>query len=437
MFRYTPRCGRRWPAMSSTWPAVELGSSARLVRRAVGASECRGKRYVGLEHIGEGTLAITSTGDGDLVESAKSEFRAGDILFGKLRPYFRKVAIAPFDGVCSTDIWVVRPVRGVDPRFLFYRLASTEFVEAASRGAEGTRMPRAKWGFVSRLAFPLPPLAIQKRIAQILGTFDDKIELNRRMNETLEAMARAIFKSWFVDFDPVHAKAAGRDTGLPKRIADLFPSGFQSSELGLIPKGWEVATVSDVAGLNLHCVRSDYPYEQIEYVDISSVSAGRLCQTARYGLRDAPSRAQRLVRHGDTIWSCVRPNRRSFLFIQFPPENLVVSTGFAVITPRRATPSYLHAWVTADSFVDYLAASADGSAYPAVRPEYFARAAILVPPPAVLAAHEGAVGPLHAASAKSWAGAERLALLRDTLLPKLLSGELPVPEAETIISEVT
>ena len=94
---------------------------------------------------------------------------------------------------------------------------------------------------------PLPPLAEQRAIAHILGTLDDKIELNRRMNETLEAMARALFKSWFVDFDPVRAKAEGRDPGLPKPLADLFPDSFEDSELGEIPKGWEVGTLGDVA----------------------------------------------------------------------------------------------------------------------------------------------------------------------------------------------
>lgn len=231
--------------MNDNWPIAKIGDCASLVRHTLGPDACNGEKYIGLEHIGEGSLTITSTGDGTLVQSAKSKFQAGDALFGKLRPYFRKVAIAPFDGVCSTDIWVIRAKTGTDQRFLFYRLASQEFIDAATRGSEGTKMPRAKWEFVSRFAFPLPPLPIQKRIAHILGTLDNKIELNRRMNETLEAMARSIFKSWFIDFDPVHAKAARRNTGLPNPIADLFPSEFQNSELGLIPKGWGVLRFSE------------------------------------------------------------------------------------------------------------------------------------------------------------------------------------------------
>src|SRR6185437_3399413 len=93
---------------------------------------------------------------------------------------------------------------------------------------------------------PLPPIHEQRAIAHILGTLDDKIELNRKMNETLETMARALFKSWFVDFDPVHAKAEGRDTGLPQPLADLFPDSFEDSELGEIPKGWAIGRFGDV-----------------------------------------------------------------------------------------------------------------------------------------------------------------------------------------------
>ena len=100
---------------------------------------------------------------------------------------------------------------------------------------------------VPNFALRIPPLAEQRAIAHILGTLDDKIELNRRMNETLEAMARALFKSWFVDFDPVRAKAEGRDPGLPKPLADLFPDSFEDSELGEIPKGWEVRGSDEIA----------------------------------------------------------------------------------------------------------------------------------------------------------------------------------------------
>jgi type I restriction enzyme S subunit len=112
--------------------------------------------------------------------------------------------------------------------------------------AIGATMPNLNEGIIRSFPFQIPPLHEQHAIAHILGTLDDKIELNRRMNETLEAMAQALFKSWFVDFDPVRAKAEGRDSGLPKHIANLFPDSFEDSELGEIPKGWEVKTLGEM-----------------------------------------------------------------------------------------------------------------------------------------------------------------------------------------------
>ena len=108
-------------------------------------------------------------------------------------------------------------------------------------------MPRAQWKHASRFQIRIPPFDEQRKIAEVLGVLDDKIELNRRMNETLEAMARALFKSWFVDFDPVCAKMEGRDTGLPKPIADLSPNRLADSECGEIPQGWKAGCLADIA----------------------------------------------------------------------------------------------------------------------------------------------------------------------------------------------
>ena len=190
----------------NAWQKRSFVECASLVREVVSPSDLDNTPYIGLEHIGESSLSLEGHGKASSVVSAKSRFKRGDILFGKLRCYFRKVVRAPFDGICSTDIWVTRAKEGVDQGFLFYCMASQSFVDFADAGSEGTRMPRTQWDWVSKYDISLPSLSEQRCIAHILGTLDDKIELNRQMNETLEAMARAIFKSWFVDFDPVRAK---------------------------------------------------------------------------------------------------------------------------------------------------------------------------------------------------------------------------------------
>jgi type I restriction enzyme S subunit len=142
----------------------------------------------------------------------------------------------------NTTLWV-KDFQGNDPRFCFYLLTSIDFGKFNVGGA----VPTLNRNHIHPLPVYVPrDVNEQRAIAQILGMLDDKIELNRRMNETLEAIARALFKSWFVDFDPVRAKAEGRDPGLPKPLADLFPDSLESSELGEIPKRWRVAPLDSV-----------------------------------------------------------------------------------------------------------------------------------------------------------------------------------------------
>jgi type I restriction enzyme S subunit len=216
----------------------------------------------------------------------------------------------------------------------------------------------------------------------------------------------------------------------------LFPDSFEGSELGPIPKGWKVAQLKEIADVNARSISKSYPHNQICYVDISSVSQGNLDQTTIYELADAPSRAKRLVKTGDTIWSCVRPNRKTFLYIDQPADNLVVSTGFAVLSPRKVPPSYMHELVTTQTFVDYLTTYATGAAYPAVRADTFETAKILYPDNSILMAFSHLIDPLRARITQNQRQNRTLAALRDTLLPKLMSGELKVPDAERIVGRV-
>lgn len=174
------------------WPTVTLGDCASLVGDKVNPAVCGDLPYIGLEHIGKGTLSLVGTGTARDVDSTKSAFRAGDILFGKLRPYFRKVVRPTFDGICSTDIWVIRPKAGVDAGYLSYLMASKAFVDFASQGSEGTRMPRAKWEFVVRFPLSLPPVPEQQAIGHLLGKLSNEIELSRRTAETLEDTLRTL-----------------------------------------------------------------------------------------------------------------------------------------------------------------------------------------------------------------------------------------------------
>lgn len=334
----------------------------------------------------------------------------------------------------DTSLWV-RDFHGNDPRFVYYFFKSIASDLAALD--VGTANPALNRNHVHPIVIQWPEISEQRAIARILGLLDDKIGLNRGMNHTLEEMARALFKSWFVDFDPITAKAEGRvPFGMNAETASLFPAEFEDTEEGVIPKGWKVGTLHQIVEVNSDSIRSDYPHKEIKYIDISSVEVGHLVGVSKLEIQNAPSRARRLVKHGDTIWSCVRPNRKSYLFIQHPAENTVVSTGFAVLSPKISSHSFVYLWVTTDDFVDYLTANAEGSAYPAVRPESFERAPVVIPPDDVLIAFEKIVKLFFELRYQNAAQMRNLVSIRDGLLPKLLSGELRVKQAEKVIENM-
>ncbi|ULA68400.1 MAG: Type I restriction-modification system, specificity subunit S [Nitrospira sp.] len=280
----------------------------------------------------------------------------------------------------------------------------------------------------------IPPQSEQRAIAHILGTLDDKIELNRKMNETLEAMVRALFKSWFVDFDPVRAKAAGRDTGLPKSVADLFPDSFADSELGEIPRGWKAVSLSYFATLNPESWTRETRPAVIEYVDLSNTKWGRIDAVTRYTQEEAPSRAQRVLRPLDTIVGTVRPGNGSYAFILI--EGLTGSTGFAVLRPtKREYAEHVYLAASAPENIEHLAQLADGAAYPAVRPEVVAATRVVKPDDKAIKGFADIVTTIMANIAANEAETSTLAALRDTLLPKLVSGALRIENSDRISRE--
>jgi len=225
--------------MGSEWKEFELGQLLDVVTDIYKPNKNEVLPYLGLEHIEQGTLRLSGIGMSTDIISNKYRFEPNDILFGKLRPYFRKVYKPRFSGVCSTDIMVLRTkdCNIADQSFLFYVIASKKFIDIATASSKGTKMPRADWNHLKKVMIKLPPLPEQQKIASILSAFDDKIELNNEMNKTLEEIAQAIFKHWFIDFE------------FPNENGEPYKSSggeFVDSELGPIPKGWKVGFLGEI-----------------------------------------------------------------------------------------------------------------------------------------------------------------------------------------------
>lgn len=416
---------------------IAFSKIADLVRQTVQPQDAEGMPYIGLEHIEEGSLRLKGYGQAEDVTSTKFKFSQGDILFGKLRPYFRKVIRAPFDGVCSTDIWVVRAKFGVEQGYVFYWMAAQDFVDFATQGSEGTKMPRAKWEHVSRYERARLPLDEQRAIAHILGTLDDKIELNRKMNETLEAMARAIFKSWFIDFDPVRAKAEGREPGLPKEIADLFSDDFEDSELGEIPKGWEVKALPAIIDINPP--RSLRKGEEAPYVDMKNMPINGHRPSAWI---TRPFGSGMKFVNGDTLLARITPclENGKTAFVDFLSEGQVGwgSTEYIVLRPKPPLPDYYGYLLARDERLrDFAIGNMTGSSgRQRVPADCFSNFLIVAPPKEIAEVFGKMISGFQTAIKIKDEESSTLAAIRDALLPKLISGEIRVKDAEKFLEGV-
>ncbi|MCI4431203.1 MAG: restriction endonuclease subunit S [Burkholderiales bacterium] len=364
---------------------------------------------------------------------AKKSIRREDILFSEIRPANGRWAYVDVDAddyVVSTKLMVIRSRRSrVVPRFLYHFLTSsktTRWLQHLAESRSGT-FPQITFDQVAALELALPPLEAQTTIAAFLDCISDKIELNRRMNETLEAMARSLFKSWFVDFDPVRAKAEGRDPGLPKPLADLFPARFVDSELGEIPEGWDVATLPDVVAVNpTRALRKgvEAPYLDMANMPTHGHSADEIVdRTFGSGMRFI---------NGDTLVARITPclENGKTAFVDFLQDGQVGwgSTEYIVLRPKSPLPEeYAYCLARSAEFRDFAIQGMTGtSGRQRVPAESLAHFRVAVPPKPVAESFGWAAKPTFARASAATRDCRTLAALRDALLPKLISGQLQV-----------
>lgn len=330
----------------------------------------------------------------------------------------------------NQDVKALRPKTGVRNEFLPYLLLGNKerilgLVDLAGHGTGRLNSDELK-----SLDVALPPESEQSAIAHILGTLDDKIELNRRMNETLEAMAQALFKSWFVGFDPVRAKAEGCDPALPKPIADLFPNSFEDSELGEIPKGWEVKTIGDLADVVGGSTPStkepaywdDATHHWATPKDLSGLVVPVLLDTERRitdaGLAQISSG---LLPVGTVLLS----SRAPIGYLAVAQIPVAINQGFIAMKPKKGISNlFLLLW--ARFAHEDILSRANGSTFLEISKSNFRPIRLLAPPEKVMAAFERQVRPIYNRIVENSRESRLLSDLRDSLLPWLISGDLRV-----------
>ncbi len=350
------------------------------------------------------------------------------IVIGRVGAYCGCVHYVPKASWVTDNAIVAEPKNGNDLRFLFYLLGSLEL----QRTAIGSAQPLMTQGGLKVVRTKAPPLAEQKAIAAVLGTLDNKIGLNRRMNATLEAMARALFQRWFVDFDPVRAKLDARPpAGLDPSTAALYPNEFEDSEFGHIPKGWQVGTVGNLATLNRGAVNpGDFPNESFDHFSLPAFDNGR---TPKAELGTAIMSNKLVVTPNSVLLSKLNPHiPRIWLPDLHPTRRSVCSTEFMVACAKSGVSrEYLFSLFTSSAFASVYGTLVTGTtgSHQRIRPESVLEMEVAIPPSSLIEDFTVVVKPMFDHINRNTDQSGTLATLRDTLLPKLLSGELSVTEA--------
>lgn len=430
--------------------------TAQLVEAATFINGDRSTNYPGPDDYVQGEIPFVSASDlsnesiqSDTVKritpAAFARLRSGkylpdDVLYC-LRGSIGKLAMVRQGqtGAIASSLVIVRAKAGVDPRFLFSFLRSTQGQQAALGLNNGSAQPNVSVQQLQQIRLPLPPRDVQSAVADVLSALDDRITLLHETNATHEAIAQALFKSWFVDFDPVRAKSQGlAPAGMDEATAALFPEGFEESAMGPLPRGWQAVPMADAFEINPS--RSLRRGAEATYLEMAGVPISGHCADS---IAVRPFGSGTKFRNGDTLLAritpCLENGKTAFVDFLDGDEIGWGSTEFIVLRPKAPLPEYMAYLLCRHApFREFAERSMSGtSGRQRVQNDVLATYRIAVPPAAVAAAFGELVNPLQQVISGNHAKAATLGALRDTLLPRLISGQLRLPQAEEAIAEAT
>jgi type I restriction enzyme S subunit len=311
-------------------------------------------------------------------------------------------------------------------------LQSHEVQQRLHQRASGSTVLGIKQSELRKVPISLPDIAYQARVAGILKSFDLSIETLRRQNVTLERVARTVFRSWFVDFDPVRAKVEGAGPdGLTDKLAALFPSEFAGAGASAIPVSWRTGPLAGLADLNPESWTSASQPGRVKYIDLASLKQNVVSNLEEYEFSKAPSRARRILKKGDSMYGTVRPGNLSYGYVAEDEPGLTGSTGFAVLRPKKPEyAEFVYCAMTLPENIERLTNLAEGAAYPAVRPNLVHEQVVSLPGDELLDAFHQATAPLFEAIAVNARLVGAYKQLRAHLLPRLVSGSMTLDEVE-------
>ena len=382
-----------------------------------------------------------------------NQFLKNDTLFSNIRTYFRKVWFASFDGGSSPDVLIFRTkdAEVLDPRFLYYLISDQKFIDYSDKTSKGAKMPRGDKSAILNYKTYLPTLSVQKRISKILSDLDDKIHLNNQINQTLESIAQAIFKSWFIDFEPVRAKIAAKQAGQdPERAAmcamsgkseaeleqmaaedfaelqataALFPDELVESELGEVPRGWRVKPLDKIAhyqnGLALQKFRPENEHEFLPIVKISQLKSG----IATIEEKASPNiDSKSIINNGDVVFSW-----SGSLMVDIWCGGKAALNQHLFKVTSNDYKKWFYYYYTKHHLIEFQRiAQAKAVTMGHIKREHLSQALCIVPCDELLEIGNLLIGNQLQKQIELRLESNSLVKARDTLLPKLLSGEVDV-----------
>lgn len=377
----------------SNWKKCRLGDACYFGKDRIDIANLNLSNYISTENMLPERGGITEAANLPSVEQTPCFF-ADDILVSNIRPYFKKIWRATFSGGCSPDVLVFKAKENISKRYLYYILSADIFFNYCTATSKGTKMPRGDKIAIMNYPVNLPPLSVQRKIAAVLSSLDDKIELNNRINANLEQQAQAIFKSWFVDFDPFGGK---------------------------MPKEWKKGTMSDI------CCYSNNKVN-VEYLSLDNYFSTENMQPNRQGALQATSlpnvKQTTACKKGDVLVSNIRPNFKK-IFYCF--SDCGCSTDVLCFVPNNSELStYLYSALYSDNFFDYMVAGVKGTKMPRGDKQQIMKYPICIPTTEYFKQFNQIVSPMLEAVYINRLEINNLSSLRDALLPKLMSGEIKV-----------
>ena len=435
--------------MANEWPTTKIGDVCLRVTKGTtpttggGAFTDRGIAFIKVEAITESggflpeKFAFIDTETDEKL--ARSRLQEKDILFTIAGTIGRVAQVTNDILPANTNqaVAIVRPNPDlIFPRFLYYVLRDSKRIQLAQSRVVQSVQANFSLGELSAVELPLPPQEEQRAIAHILGTLDDRIELNRRANETLEAMARTLFKAWFVDFEPVRAKMEGRWKrgeslpGLPAHLYDTFPDRLIESELGEIPEGWEMRSLDSIANyLNGLALQKFPPESETEFLPVIKIAQLRAGNTNGADKASTQIKPEYVVVDGDVLFSW-----SGSLEVEVWNGGRGALNQHLFKVTSNEVPKWFYFFATRQHLSDFRAiAAGKATTMGHIQRKHLTDARIAVAPPESMKKFDAVIASQFDQLVSNAQQSRSLAQLRDTLLPKLISGELRVPDAERIL----